>query len=141
MREKKRTALVVDDEVLVRNFIREALEAHGFHVLDAANGEIGRRTLRQVREIELIVTDILMPDEDGLEFLREIGRTTVRNRPKVLAISGGGPFARPAPFLQIAEFLGADFTLEKPFSVDELNMALGAMGLIRRDSLSGSGVE
>jgi len=126
----ERHALVVDDETWVRSFIREVLEVEGFDVLEAANGETAAKLLHETPSLSLIVTDILMPQRDGVELIREIkshasGR---QSRPKILAISGGGIFAKPEPFLSIAHSLGADMTLAKPFSDSNLREALRLLG-------------
>src|SRR4051794_14494317 len=70
-------ALVVDDEVWVRKFIREVLEEEGFEVVEAADGKAAARMLRESTNFALIVTDILMPDEDGLELIRELDRILI----------------------------------------------------------------
>lgn len=68
-------------------------------------------------EFRLIVTDILMPDKDGIETILEIRRG--RSRVKILAVSGGGRVRNDA-FLKAASELGADGTLSKPFEMQDL---------------------
>jgi CheY-like chemotaxis protein len=129
--EQKKRALVVDDEQWVRAFVREVLESESFEVVEAENGKVAARFLQSSTAIALIVTDILMPEEDGVEFIREAKRIPFEPRPKILAISGGGIFAKPELFLNIADSLGADISLAKPFTDVNLKEALRLLGLAR----------
>jgi CheY-like chemotaxis protein len=124
-------ALVVDDEKWVREFIREVLEQEGFEVWEAEDGKSAALLLREKGNFDLLVTDILMPEEDGIELIRETKRLTRSHYPlpKVIAISGGGIFARPELFLNIAHNLGADLSLAKPFTDENLREALLIVGL------------
>src|SRR4051794_15218380 len=64
-----RRALVVDDEMAIRWYIREILEAEGFEVLEAENGGEAKHILDEKLNITLVVTDIVMPDIDGIELI------------------------------------------------------------------------
>jgi CheY-like chemotaxis protein len=127
-----KVALVADDDEMVRMFIKEALEAEGFEVLLAPNGTTAAMILEKNPLVSLIVTDILMPDKDGLEFIRSLrlDRVELAPRPKVIAISGGGIIA-PGLYLQDASLFGADITLPKPFSAEDLKQALWGLGFSR----------
>jgi DNA-binding response OmpR family regulator len=105
--------LVADDEVEVRDLVRQVLEPHGFRVQDASNGyEVLDRVERS--KIEILILDLVMSGMEGIETLR---RLRVR-RPdlKILAISG----AFGGSFLSCAKQLGANAALKKPFSCDSL---------------------
>lgn len=106
--------LIIDDEPAVRGFFREVLEGAGYGVVEAASAKSGLRLLRE-RPIDLVVTDILMPDMDGLE----VTRTLHRDFPavKIIAISGG---QQDIDYCDVARFLGAHETLMKPVTMSRL---------------------
>jgi CheY-like chemotaxis protein len=102
--------LVVDDQPAYRRAMLKVLERAGY---DTAEAEGGAEGLRQVaaQPVDLVVTDLFMPDMDGLEFMRELARR--RPGMKVIAISGGG-FMDAGSILAVASTLGAVRTLSKP---------------------------
>lgn len=109
--------LVVDDEDQIRLLIRETLEQVGYHITEARDG---KEALEQYRlaPADLVIMDILMPNQDGLE-------TTVvlrREFPdvKVIVITGGSDMIGMLNFLDIAKMLGAHSTLQKPFEMKAL---------------------
>ena len=104
------TVLVVDDEPLVRDYVRRVLEREGFSVLEAEDGEHASQKCSQ-NHVDLVITDLMMPKKDGIEFIVELGKT--HPDVGVIAISGGG---RPQGcYLMPARAVGADRTLSKPF--------------------------
>ena len=124
-----RRALVVDDDELVRNFIREVLAARGFEVYVAGDGETAASIYESRPDLSLIVTDILMPAADGISFIlkiRRLGQGGGAHRPKIIAISGGGT-VHAELYLESAKGLGADLTLQKPFSLTDLTEALARL--------------
>jgi CheY-like chemotaxis protein len=108
--------LVIDDEELIRELVKEMLEAEGYVVSTAANGKEGVRLYRKELS-DLIITDIFMPEMEGLETIRELQRGSPNV--KIIAISGGGEKGMLS-FLSYAKRFGALRTLEKPFSRQEL---------------------
>ena len=103
--------LVVDDEAGIRNWLAEILEAAGYRVFLAQNGHEGR-ALAQVHSVDLVITDLVMPDEEGLEMIRSI-RKDHRDL-KIIAMSGMfGPSV-----LRAAEILGAHTALTKPLTAE-----------------------
>lgn len=107
--------LVVDDEPLFRDYLRKILEREGYEVVEAADGEDGVRKVNE-HEIDLVITDIVMPKMDGIDFIMDLNKR--RPNVGVIAVSGGG---RPSGcFLIPAKALGAARTLSKPFSRGEL---------------------
>lgn len=111
-----KTILVIDDEQLIRLQIRSALELEGFTVREAANGNEGLARIAEAVP-DVVITDILMPDMEGIETILELRRQHPAIR--IIAISGGGRTGNK-DFLRTAHHLGADRTLAKPFGLAEL---------------------
>ena len=108
--------LLVDDDAAVRRTLSRALQLDGHDVLEAPNGLHGLRALES-EAVDLIITDVVMPDMEGLEFLRRVRKR--EPSPRVIVISGGG-HVTTSPYLELADRLGADATLLKPISMAEL---------------------
>lgn len=114
--QNHKNILVIDDEQLIRLQIRSALELEGYTVHEAANGNEGLARIAEVTP-DVVITDILMPDKEGIETILELRRTHPKIR--IIAISGGGRTGNK-DFLRTAKHLGADRTLAKPFGLAEL---------------------
>jgi CheY-like chemotaxis protein len=114
------TILVIEDDPGVRRVLQHTLEYAG-HTVHAVDN--GRDALRSVGENEpdLVVTDIVMPDSDGLEVIRIL--TSDHPRIRIIAISGGGMIHRTT-YLDLAHLLGADLTLQKPVLPSDLVFAV-----------------
>ena len=110
--------LVVDDDADVRKFIRVCLTDAGYSVVEAENGLIALQILREDK-VDLILCDLFMPDQEGLETIRII-RATGSDVP-IIAISG---MIKYGSFLPAAKSLGASAVLQKPISVDQLLSAV-----------------
>ncbi len=108
--------LIVDDDDLVRRALRHALEAVGHTVTEATNGLEALAELARHRPA-LVVTDILMPEKEGIGTIMEIRR--IHGDLKIIAISGGGRTGQ-VEFLTYAQQVGADRVIKKPFSREEL---------------------
>ena len=115
--------LVIDDEAMMRNMLRQLLEREGYEVFDASDGDEGLKIQMQ-HPVELVITDLIMPEKEGLETISEFKR----NYPdvKVIAMSGGGKIG-PDNYLNLAEKFGAQRTLTKPFLMNELLEAVGQL--------------
>jgi DNA-binding response OmpR family regulator len=113
--------LVIDDDASVRKFIATTLKKENYTVIEAENGAVGLKKLQEEKDISLIITDLLMPEKEGIETIMEVRK--INPTLKILAISGGGK-AGPENFLLIADAVGANATLKKPFSGQELLMCL-----------------
>jgi len=112
--------LLIDDDALARDMLRQMLERAGYDVVEAANGREGLQQY-QATAIDLIITDILMPDQDGLETILELRR--LAPEAKIIAISGGGQSGL-LDLLPVAAKLGAQRTLWKPLRRLELLAAI-----------------
>lgn len=108
------TVLLIDDEEQVRTLFRTALEESGFRVLSAEHGKQGL-SLFEREQIDLVLVDIFMPGMDGLELIQLLRST--RPDCKIVAMSGG---SGDWNYLDAAQHLGANATLKKPFSLQEL---------------------
>ena len=109
--------LLVDDDSDIREILRDHLESAGHSVIEAQNGKLGMMMLDQ-GPCDLVITDVYMPDGDGLEFITEI-RTRAGELP-VIAISGGGTHDFGLHMLSVSSVLGARAVLAKPFNSDVL---------------------
>ena len=109
--------MVVDDEEDLRAVLRLMLERHGHEVQEAENGAQAIAALR-LQSYDLIITDVLMPEEDGIAVAKEVPK--LLPNAKVLAISGGGA-ALPANWsLKVMEMFGVNAALHKPFEEKDL---------------------
>ncbi len=109
--------LVIDDNRDMRDLLRVVLERDGYAVDVAADGEEGLQ-IQNARPADVVITDIFMPNRDGLET---IGRLRAEHpRAKVLVISGGGDVVRGTSYLSTAREIGAHAVLPKPFDLPAL---------------------
>ncbi len=108
--------LVIDDDQPILELLRRILEREGHDVFEATNGNEGIRIAFQ-EPLDLVITDIVMPEKEGLETIKELKYEFPDLR--ILAISGGGPF-NPDMFLEIAEKFGAMRSMTKPFTRQQL---------------------
>jgi len=118
-----RHVLVIDDEPDIREGIAELLEYEGYQVSMAANGREGVRLFREGR-FDLVITDIVMPEQEGIETIRIIRKEAPQAR--IIAISGGGR-VDPLGYLAMAKKLGADRVFEKPVDIDDLLAAMNQL--------------
>ena len=114
------SVLFVDDEQPIRDLFERALVAAGIAFDGAADGNKALVKLGQ-RRYDALVIDIIMPDREGVETIMEVRKQWPETF--IIAISGGGRIG-PADFLQLAEMVGADRTLTKPFTPTQLLAAL-----------------
>jgi CheY-like chemotaxis protein len=108
--------LVIDDDSLVRDTLVRVLERKGYQVLVASDGLRGLHAFRR-EQPDLVITDIIMPEKEGLETIREI-RGECPDA-KIIAISGGARIGN-MDFLDVAGKLGASEIIPKPFDPTEL---------------------
>ena len=108
--------LIVEDDRLLRETISEIFSNEGFEVYAADNGDTGI-LMQRTQNVDLIITDILMPHKDGLEVIMSIRKEFPNT--KIIAISGGGR-VNSKDYLHIAEKFGCHGTFSKPFDNIEL---------------------
>jgi len=108
--------LLIDDEEPLRTLLRTTLERAGYEVIEASDGQMGLQLLAE-SSVDLVITDLVMPEKEGLETILELRRQN--GSAKIIAISGGGRI-NPKVNLVIAEKFGALRTLAKPFSQQEI---------------------
>ena len=118
-----KTILIIEDEENIRGLLRKILEKEGYDVIEAPNGEVGTRLYRQHLP-DLIITDLIMPEKEGIETIREL-RLDYPDA-KIIAMSGGGNLD-PEQYLQIAEGLGVLKTFSKPFMREEIIEAVNEL--------------
>jgi DNA-binding response OmpR family regulator len=109
--------LVVDDESTIAAILEQTLTRAGYDVLVARDGLDAMQKLL-MGSIDLVVTDIIMPNMNGLEMIKEMQKKYPKV--KIIAISGGGPKGGPTDYLEVAKDLGAARCLFKPFMLNEL---------------------
>jgi len=114
--------LVVDDEKLIRDLLKEGLEKFGYRVTVAGDGGEGLDLFRE-NPADLIITDIFMPEQDGHTFIHQILQAFPKTR--IFAITGHRSF-EPEPYidLDIARVLGAVQVFAKPLKISEIIAAI-----------------
>ena len=117
------SVLIVDDQVQIRQLIRDALEGAGYHVEEARDGKAGLERYRE-QFADLVLMDILMPDQDGLEAIMAFRREFPDSR--IIAMTGGTDGIGVPNFLDVATMLGARRILQEPFELQALFDAVAA---------------
>jgi CheY-like chemotaxis protein len=107
--------LVIDDDAQIRRMARRILSGAGHTVIEAEDGDVGLELLHS-EQPALVLTDLIMPNKEGIETIREIRQTSPETG--IIAMSGTGTSADL--YLRVAEKLGADAVLPKPFRAAEL---------------------
>jgi CheY-like chemotaxis protein len=123
--------LLIDDDASVRDSLAAALRHLGHEVTAAADGAEAVRAFED-QPAELVLTDIVMPEMDGLDVIRRLRRAAPATR--IIAMSGATAHA-PALYLRMAVQFGADATLAKPIGLDELRRTVD--DVLRRRATGG----
>jgi DNA-binding response OmpR family regulator len=114
--------LVIDDDTIVRMTVVQILEDAGYEVSSAEDGARGM-ALFLSEPPDLVVTDIIMPEQEGIETIGQMRKA--RPDAKIIAMSGGGRIGN-TDFLKIALALGAMNAVPKPFDPEELLLVVKA---------------
>ena len=108
--------LIIDDEPNVRLLIRKMLEPDGHIITEASDGIEGIKSYHD-NPIDIIITDLIMPEKEGLETIHELKKEYPAL--KIIAMSGNNKI-----HLDTAKLLGAEFVLVKPFKKEELLLTI-----------------
>ena len=112
--------LIIDDEAPIRSMLRLILEREGYQIIEAPDGIEGISHYRE-HPTDLIITDLIMPNKDGIGMIIELKKEYPDIN--IIAMSGGG-LNRPDGYLKGAKQLGAKYTLSKPIDREELLRAV-----------------
>lgn len=112
---------IVEDDAQIRVMLKETLELEGFAIVEAANGNEALRVL-DAEAVDLVITDILMPEKEGLGLITELRK--LHPGLAIFAISGGAPHMQAAGNLELATLFGACQAFHKPIDLDELIAAV-----------------
>ncbi len=115
--------LLIEDDTTLRRALRLGLEKSGHQIMEAGNGREGIAAFRTT-PADLVVTDLIMPEVEGVETIRSLREMSARV--PILAISGGGR-GSPRDYLHIARHLGANQVLEKPFEIDAFRTVIATL--------------
>ena len=115
--------LVADDEDSIRSLIQHFLSSTGHTVMVVSNAREACEAMGQ-RQFDLVITDVLMPDGDGLDLITELKK--VQPKARILAMSGGGRYREGSDYLKLAKGIGAHAAIMKPFTWDQLRVAINA---------------
>lgn len=108
--------LVIDDDPNIRQMVCRMLEREGYEVEAASNGKEGVDKYRSC-PADLVITDIIMPEQEGIETIRLLRTDFPECR--IIAMSGGGRIG-PSDYLTMAKLLGATVSISKPFDRAQL---------------------
>lgn len=108
--------LIIEDETAFRTFVKDALEMEGYEVREAFDGDEGLRLFAE-QPYDIVITDILMPNKEGLETILELSEQFPDV--KIIAISGGG-IGLGDDLLDMARDFGAKRALRKPIPMKQL---------------------
>jgi CheY-like chemotaxis protein len=130
-----KTVVIADDDPLVREAYKAALERGGYKVLLAEDGDQALM-LVESQDVQIVLLDILMPRKDGLETVIELRRRNAALTIVAMSADAAG-MAGTADFLSFAAKLGADGVLRKPFRPQDLFDLLGRLAASNRIAQSG----
>ena len=114
--------LVIDDDEIMNDMIVQLLSEAGYEAEGALDGSRGLKLL-ETQPFDLIVTDIVMPERDGLETILAIRKQS--KAVPIIAVSGGGRLG-PEQYLLMAREFGADYIFQKPFDAERFLEAVRA---------------
>ena len=112
--------LVIDDDDTLRAILKRLFYTAGYEVAVAEDGMAGIR-IQQIEPFDLVMTDLVMPEKEGLEVIMEIRKKYPDT--KIIAMSGGGRI-HPDQYLELARNLGAQRVFSKPFKANEVLAAV-----------------
>ncbi|MCP4350056.1 MAG: response regulator [Desulfobacterales bacterium] len=108
--------LIIDDDVEIREMLKEVFEQEGYETVIAPDGEVAVKCYRD-QQADVVITDIIMPEKEGIETIMELKQEFPDVR--IIAISGGGRIS-PDNYLKMAKDFGAMRTFTKPVRIEKL---------------------
>ena len=108
--------LVIDDEPVIRVLLRQLFEKRSYTVFEASDGAEGLDLYRKENP-DVVVTDLIMPEEEGLSVIKKIKK--IKPDANIIAISGGG-LGSAEVYLKLAKSMGAQYVFQKPFDDKEM---------------------
>ena len=105
--------LIVEDETMYSSLIATIFEERGYSVFTAGDGDAGLQVLDKEKNIDVVITDIFMPNREGIGFIRAVRRRY--SGVKIAAMTGAVNYES---ILSIAQDFGADLTIQKPSNID-----------------------
>ena len=126
--------LIIDDDILICQLLRLALERLGHEVTEAQDGRKGLAAF-QAAPADLVITDLIMPGMEGIETIMEMKRRFPGT--KIIAMSGGG-VGKGTDYLQMARKFGAVRTMNKPFTIQQLTAVVAEVLAVPPAGGSGS---
>lgn len=121
--ETMQSILVIDDDKLMRMALAKILISAGYTVVEASDGDEGL-SLQRSQSFDLIITDLIMPDKEGIQIIRELRKEN--NKVRIIAMSAGGR-GGATDYLKWARLMGAKQCLSKPIKREELLNAVSAV--------------
>lgn len=121
-RSTRISVVVADDVAEIQQLLQHWLQELGYLVTCVSTGQEAVRVVRTVH-VDMVITDVLMPDGDGLELITEVRR--LQPSARIIAMSGGGAHLRAEDCLKFATCLGAHGLLTKPFNQQQVIEVVG----------------
>lgn len=115
--------LVIDDDKLMCLALGKILVSAGYNVVQASDGEEGLKLYR-TQHFDLVITDLIMPDKEGIQIIRELRKENSQIR--IIAMSAGGR-GGATDYLKWARLMGAKQCLSKPIRREDLLAAVQAV--------------
>lgn len=116
--------MLIDDDQTFREMLRQMLERAGHTVFCAENGAEAFKHFPEV-DVDLVITDLIMPEKDGIEVIREL--SGMAPGMKIIAVSGGTRNLNSDMQLKVARMMGADVILPKPVSRKDILAAIDTL--------------
>ncbi len=116
--------LIIDDDVQILKLMVSYLEKERHEITTAADGKQGIKLLAH-QKFDLVITDIIMPEKDGIEVL--LWLKDMVNRPKIITITGGSVSLDQTYLLTLSKGLTADIVLPKPVDFATLTSAVRSL--------------
>lgn len=115
--------LIVEDDASYAKALRHTLQKQGYEISFTDNGADAIKKF-QTHNYDLVITDIFLPEKEGIELIQEI--RDIDSSVKIIAISSGG-ITGHSSFLEIAEAMGANGVIKKPFDPSQIIAAISGL--------------